>query len=240
MNDKFPRASKYDQKWLKTNMMGPNAVFLLERLSAYMNLKKGMRVLDLGCGRGITSVFLAKEFGVQVWATDLWISATDNYKRFMEAGVPDIVFPIPAEAHDLPYAENFFDAIVSIDAYHYFGTEAEYLDKHIAKLLKRSGQVGIVVPGLARELNPGEIPKGLEDYWEDEFDTFHSAPWWENHWGKSPVIDVHHVENMNDGKKIWYESIWQQGEHGSDFDREFLRADKDDIMTLIMIAGTRI
>ena len=35
-------------------------------------LEPGMRVLDLGCGKGLSSIFLAKEFGVQVWAADLW------------------------------------------------------------------------------------------------------------------------------------------------------------------------
>ena len=29
-----------------------------------------MRVLDLGCGRAMSSIFLRREFGVQVWATE--------------------------------------------------------------------------------------------------------------------------------------------------------------------------
>ena len=36
-----------------------------------------MKILDLGCGKGLTSIFLAKEFGVQVYATDLWITAAE-------------------------------------------------------------------------------------------------------------------------------------------------------------------
>ena len=38
------------------------------------------------------------------------------------------VYPIHADAHALPYAEGFFDAIVSVDAYHYFGLEDGFLD----------------------------------------------------------------------------------------------------------------
>lgn len=236
----FPKSAKYDPKWLKANMMGPNAAFLLERLSNNMDLKPGMRVLDLGCGRGITSVFLAKEFGVQVWATDLWISAYDNFKRFIEAGVSDSVYPIHAEAHELPYADEFFDAVISIDAYHYFGAEKEYLDKHCAKLLKPNGQIGIVVPGLTSELEKGEVPKGLEEYWEEDFNTFHCLDWWEAHWNEGQHIEVEYSENMTDGKKIWYDSIWQQGEYGSDFDRKFLKADKAEQLTMIMMVGKKI
>jgi len=36
-----------------------------------MNLKPGMRVLDMGCGAGFTSIILAKECGVTVFANDL-------------------------------------------------------------------------------------------------------------------------------------------------------------------------
>lgn len=237
---KFPRSAKYDPEWLKANMMGPNAAYLLERLSEHMDLFEDMRVLDLGCGMGITSVFLAREFGVNVWATDLWISATENYKRFIEAGVSERVFPIHSEAHELPYADGFFDAVVSIDAYHYFGTEEDYLDKHCAKLLKPGGQIGIVVPGLSSELKPGGIPKGLETYWEDDFNTLHSAGWWKTLWDTSSTIHTDHCENMSDGKKIWYESIWQQGEHGSEYDRKILEADETNALTMVMLLGKRI
>ena len=53
-----------------------------------------MRVLDMGCGKAISSIFLAQEFGVQVWATDLWISAAENWQRIRETEVADRVFPI--------------------------------------------------------------------------------------------------------------------------------------------------
>jgi cyclopropane fatty-acyl-phospholipid synthase-like methyltransferase len=48
------------------NQMGPNALWLAEWLAEALSLKAGMRLLDLGCGRAMTSIFLAKEFGVQV------------------------------------------------------------------------------------------------------------------------------------------------------------------------------
>ena len=115
----YPRSEKYDKNWVSENWMGPNPLWLLEELCEHLELKPGMKVLDMGCGKGITSVFLAKEFGVTVFANDLWISATDNLERFKKAGVTDLVYPIHAEAHALPYAQGFFDVAISIDSYTY-------------------------------------------------------------------------------------------------------------------------
>ena len=106
----YPRSAHYDPDWVLTHLMGPNVLWLAEALSTKMSLKPGMRVLDMGCGKAISSIFLAKEFGVQVWATDLWIGATENWERIVAADVENQVFPIHAEAHSLPFAEDTFSS----------------------------------------------------------------------------------------------------------------------------------
>src|SRR5687767_13861921 len=106
--DEFPRSAAYEPVWVLERLMGPNVLWLTEALTQVMPLDAGSRVLDLGCGRALSSVFLARELGVQVWATDLWIGATENWKTVTEAGVGDRVFPVYAEAHALPFAEGFF------------------------------------------------------------------------------------------------------------------------------------
>ncbi|MDY0129768.1 MAG: class I SAM-dependent methyltransferase, partial [Methanosarcina vacuolata] len=67
----FTKSNKYDFDFAKENMMGPNSMKILEEVSESLKLEKGMRILDLGCGRGLTSIFLAKEYDVTVFATDL-------------------------------------------------------------------------------------------------------------------------------------------------------------------------
>lgn len=124
--DRFPRSKKYNFEFMCKNEMGPNSIWLMEFLTEKVELKPGMRVLDLGCGMAMSSVFLAKEFDVEVWAADLWIDPSDNYKMIKEEGLSDKIFPIKAEAHQLPFAEGFFDIILSVDAYHYFGTDELY------------------------------------------------------------------------------------------------------------------
>ena len=184
--------------------MGPNVLWLAESLCPLLALRPGMRVLDLGCGKAISAIFLAKEFGVQVWATDLWIAAADNWARIAAAGLQDQVFPIHAEAHTLPFAEGFFDAMVSFDAYHYFGTDDLYLG-YFARFVKPGGQIGIVVPGLQHELEAG-LPEHLAPYWDWEFWSFHSPAWWRRHWEKTGKVDVTHADTMPDGWRQW--QLW--------------------------------
>jgi cyclopropane fatty-acyl-phospholipid synthase-like methyltransferase len=224
--EQFPRSNKYDPEWMCENEMGPSSIWLTEYLTQAMDLKSGMRVLDMGCGKAMSSIFLAKEFGVQVWANDLWISATDNWKRIQEAGIEELVFPIHAEAHSLPYAHEFFDAIVSADSYHYYGTDEMYFLQFI-KLLKPQGQIGIVVPGLLREFVDG-VPESLKKYWDNEWYTFHSPEWWKNHWGKTSLVEIEVADNLPDGWNLWMK--WETTLKASGFmkrggDIELLTAD---------------
>ena len=94
ISDRFPRASGYHPEWLLAGVSGAaNPLWMTEWLAEALDLRSGMRVLDLGCGRAAASVFLRREFGVQVWATDLWFSASENLQRIRDAGVEDGVFP---------------------------------------------------------------------------------------------------------------------------------------------------
>ncbi len=199
----FPRSAGYDAEWVMDNMMGPNALLLTEFLAECMELSPGMRVLDMGCGKALSSIFLAKEYGVQVWATDLWTDASANLGRIRDAGVEDRVFPIHAEAHALPFADEFFDAMVSVDAYQYFGTDDLYLEGHMARLVKPGGQMGIVVPGLVEELASDEPPEHLRPYWEPAFFCLHSLEWWRRHWERSGLVNLEHTDMLADGWKYW-------------------------------------
>ena len=111
VEDLFPRSKHYDLAWVLRNHMGPNVLWLTESLTQVMEIAPGSRVLDLGCGRALSSIFLAREFGAQVFAADLWISPTENLGRIREAGLAGQVAPLRMEAHQIPFAEGYFDAL---------------------------------------------------------------------------------------------------------------------------------
>ena len=57
--DRFPRSNGYDPVWIVDNMMGPHPLWLMEHLTDIVAPRPGQRVIDLGCGKAIPSVFLA-------------------------------------------------------------------------------------------------------------------------------------------------------------------------------------
>jgi SAM-dependent methyltransferase len=198
----FPRSSAYHPDWVVAGVSGgANPLWLTEWLTEKLELRSGMRVLDLGCGRALSSIFLRREFGVQVWATDLWFSATENYQRIRDAQVEDGVFPIHADARSLPFAFEFFDAVVSIDSFVYYGTDDFYLT-YLARFVKPGGQVGIAGAGLVQELE-GPIPDHLCEWWTPELCCLHSASWWHRHWSKTGLIEVTAADTMIEGWRLW-------------------------------------
>jgi cyclopropane fatty-acyl-phospholipid synthase-like methyltransferase len=231
----FPRSEAYHPDWVIANGMGSNVLWLTEWLTTAMELKPGMRVLDLGCGRALSSIFLAREFGVQVWATDLWISAAENIQRIRAAELLDQVCPIHADARALPFGAGFFDAIVSVDSFSYYGSDDLYLN-YLANFVKPDGQLGIAGAGLIKEFD--SIPEHLQEMWTEDFWCLHSADWWRRHWDRTGIVDVEIAEAMTDGWKTWRQ--WHQTAH-PDHKLELitLDADQGEYLGYVRMVGRR-
>jgi SAM-dependent methyltransferase len=237
--ERYPRAAAYDPRWVMAHQMGPNPLWLAEALSEVMPLQPGARVLDLGCGQALTSIFLAREFGVQVWAADLWIKPTDNWQRVQQHGLADRVYPIEAEAHALPFADGYFDALVSFDAYHYFGTDDLYL-AYCARFVRPGGQIGIVSPGFVAE--PDRLPPPhLAPHWDPSMSTFHSPAWWRRHWENSGLVEVTHADLVPEGWQQWL--LWSQvcARTERDYEPEvaLLQADGGRTLGFVRVAAQR-
>src|SRR5574344_354529 len=110
----YIKSKKYETPELMAKIMGPNPIKPEEELMQDCKIEKGSRVCDLGSGQGLTSVFLAKEYGYKVYAADLWSDPEDNRKFFDSMGLTEEqIIPFKADATALPYEKDFFDAVVS-------------------------------------------------------------------------------------------------------------------------------
>jgi SAM-dependent methyltransferase len=201
-----------------------------------MDLRPGMRVLDLGCGRASSSIFLHREFGVEVWATDLWFSVSDNLQRVRDAGAGAGVFPIHADARALPFASEFFDAVVSIDSFIYYGTDDLYLG-NLARFVRPGGLVGIAGAGLVEEFD-GPVPDHLKEWWTQDLWCLHSADWWRRHWARTGIVQVERADSMLDGWKFWRD--WHLTiAPDNRVEVEALEADHGRNLTYVRVVGRR-
>jgi SAM-dependent methyltransferase len=237
VSERFARTSRYNPEWIVANASSAaNSLWLTEWLAAAMDLRPGMRVLDLGSGRASSSIFLRREFGVQVWATDLWFSVTENIQRIRDAGVEDGVFPIHADARALPFADEFFDAIVSIDSFSYYGTDDLYLN-YLARFVKPGGPVGIAGAGLAREIE-GPVPDHLRDWWTQDLWCLHSAAWWRQHWARTGILDIELADLMPEGWQLWLD--WHKVvAPDNELEIKALEADRGRYIGYVRLVGRR-
>jgi SAM-dependent methyltransferase len=237
VSERFPRSSRYHPEWVLASVSGAaNALWMIEWLTTALDLRPGMRVLDLGCGRASSSIFLRREFGVQVWATDLWFSASENSQRIRDAGVEDGVFPIHADARSLPFAAEFFDAIVCIDSFSYYGTDDLYLS-YLARFVKPGGPVGIAGAGLVREIE-GPLPEHLREWWTPDLWCLHSAAWWRRHWERTGIVDVELADTMPDGWQLWQD--WHRViAPDNEVEIKALEADRGSYLGYVRLVGRR-
>lgn len=197
---------------LKDTMMGPNAMRLSEELSSYLSINEHMRILDLGCGCGLSTLYLAKKYGASVFAVDLWVSPTENYERFKSVGIDDKAVPISADAtKGLPFANGFFDLLFSVDAYHYFG-DTEQMLSSLIPFVEKDGYIAVAIPGIKHEFG-GNVPDEMKPFWNDEVArTIHSLDWWKELWSKEKGIEMIDIREMLCCKQAWDEWLtanWQ-------------------------------
>lgn len=230
--------TNYQDEFILENMMGPNPIRTIEELTLNLGLHEGMKVLDLGCGKGITSYFLAKEFGVQVYAVDLWIEAGENYRRFQKMGIKDEIVPIFADANKLPFAESFFDMIISVDAYCFFGYTPEFMDKHIAPFVKPGGKIALSFPGFVTDFK-NEYPEELLLSWTaEDLKNLHSSKWWWELLKQSKKIELQSINEMECCEQCWKDWLACDNVYAI-HDRKSMDAGAGKYMSIISVIAER-
>ena len=113
-------------------MMGPDSYIIINELLENKATDEKIRILDLGCGKGLTSIYMAEKYkNAEIFAVDLWVEPKENYIFFKEQKLDNRIIPLNCSAENLPFAEEYFDMVVSVDSYHYFGLEKDFFKYNI-------------------------------------------------------------------------------------------------------------
>ena len=232
---KYILSKKYEMPELMSKIMGPNPVKLEEELLKDCQIKKGAVVCDLGSGQGLTSVFLAKEYGFKVYASDLWSEPEENRKFFASMGLSDEqIIPVKADATDLPFEKEFFDAVVTTDSYNYFGRDEEYLDKKLLPFIKKGGLIYIAVPGMKKDCHDNLPPELLLSWTPEQLDYLHDAAYWSGIVSKCKGAEVLEVSEMESNEEVWADWLKQDNEYAAG-DRKAMEAGGGKYLNFIKI-----
>jgi ubiquinone/menaquinone biosynthesis C-methylase UbiE len=238
IEETLPRSSRYDRRWVLTNSLGEHTLYNAESLCKALGIRRGMRVLDLGCGKAISSIFIAREFKCKVWAVDKNVSAHENLDRIRSQKMEKRVVPVQSDAWDLPFPKSFFDVIIAVDSYMYYGEDEHFLP-YVLQFLKPGGQIGVLDACFTREVTnrskpPGFLRRAMRSLWR----RMHSVRWWRRRWENTGLVRVVSAETLPNSDEILSQYIRDRAE---DLDEQpavnLVRSDKRHFIKLFrMIA----
>ena len=210
----YIKSIKYQTPDLMKKIMGPNPIKLEEELLMDHKIKEAGVVCDLGSGQGLTSVFLAKEYGFQVYAADLWSDPSENAKFFASMGLSEAqIIPVKADATDLPFEKEYFDAVVSTDSYNYFGRDMDYLDDKLLPYVKSGGYIYIAVPGMKKDCHDNLPEELLLSWTPEQLDYIHDINYWTNIVSACGSAEVLSVKEMESNEEVWNDWLVQENEY---------------------------
>lgn len=113
-----------------------------KKLIELCNIKENSFVLDVGCGTGKTACFLAEKIGCKVFGIDLYEGMIKQAKeRAKRKKIKGIEFSA-ANAEQLPFKDNTFDAVISESVVAFFKDKQKGLNE-FARVTKPNGFIGI-------------------------------------------------------------------------------------------------
>ena len=230
---KYPRSEKYRK--YDSMMMGPNPLKLAEETLENSTLKEGMKVCDLGSGQGITSIFIHKEYGPTVYATDLWRDSEENEKFFLSEGIEKGgVVAVKADASNLPFQKEFFDALTCIDSWNYFGRDKSFLDSKISPYIKQGGRIYLAITAMEDDYERGNYPSPLLLSWnDDQLEYIKSLNYWREILSSSNDFTLLEIKKMETDDEAWNDWLKEENEYAVG-DRKSMENGGGDYLCFVM------
>ena len=114
-----------------------------EALMELCHVGQGSYVLDVGCGAGVTPCFIAKRYGCRVAGVDINEGMVERSKeRAIREQVADRVEFKVADAQDLPFEEDLFDAVFTESVTSFPEDKQKAVNEYV-RVTKPGGYIGL-------------------------------------------------------------------------------------------------
>lgn len=130
-------SNPYEKNLQECSVMRPGGLLLTQKILENLNLEKKSKLLDIGCGKGISASYISNTYEIDVYGIDcsekLILEAKKNY---------EINKLIVADAHDLPFEDEDFEAVIMECSLSTFGNINKALTE-AKRVLRPNGFIGI-------------------------------------------------------------------------------------------------
>lgn len=128
-----------------------------EVLVELCHIGPGRRVLDVGCGAGQTPVYLAKQHGCHAVGVDILPRMVERAEeRARQAGVAELTGFRVADAQELPFDNESFDAVIT-ESVSAFPEDKQRAVNEYVRVTKPGGYVGLNESSWLKTPPPPEI-----------------------------------------------------------------------------------
>jgi SAM-dependent methyltransferase len=160
---------------------------------------------------------------------------------------------------ELPFADNYFDAVFSMNSFSFYGDNLAFLRK-LLRHVRPGGQLCLGQQVLTSEFTPEQLanppfvysfrlpPPGENvDIFEDDFKKHHTTGWWRELFETSGLLQVEHCEELDDADVLYEELVRDEYEYDVDpFDVEISlkqiewKRNHEPRMSLFVITGRKL
>jgi len=121
---------------------------ITEKTIRLMDLRAGERVLDLGCGSGWATRLLARMVsdGPEGFGQVVGLDVSDEMVRQARAQSKDFdnILYVWGSAEQIPWEENFFDKVLSVESFYYYADQDRAL-KELFRVMAPHGRLFILI-----------------------------------------------------------------------------------------------
>jgi arsenite methyltransferase len=128
-----------------------------DELATLCHIGSGKQILEVGCGIGVTTCYLARKYGCKIISVDLSEKMIEwAEKRAQRKSLTDLIQFRLADAMNLPFEDNTFDAVIceSVTA---FPSDKQKAVNEYTRVAKPGGYVGMNEGTWIRPSPPDEL-----------------------------------------------------------------------------------